>query len=294
MTFFASPTFIGVDIKPQGIRILELQKSKHNYLIKRLIRYELPYGVFQDEKIKRWDSLSLHLTEVVKTHGLINAYAAISLPADMVQMQRAQLAVDMAHADIEGEIQRQLQRDLPDMNDELSIDFGILSQHKDYIDVFFAAARQTYVEQFAACVNASGLQTRIIDLDMYAIIRAIAYIDPSVQAILYIANQTATLLIANTNYIEFQQRWFVTNTQDIFAELQARILLYQSSHPQIEMTKLALMGVDQQTVEKIQAHGYECYSPNPFARMKLTNIENNPCSDDLIACGLAMREVPIW
>lgn len=302
---FSKPSLVGLDIQPHGMRLVQLKKSRCGFLLERTATAALPGNVFGEGKIKCWDILHSALAEFVQAQGIHGLAAAIHLPANLVRMQRIQLPSGLLDEDIEAEIYEHIQRDLPGMHDALCIDFAVLSQNKaGYSNIFFAATRQGYLSQYMECVNRAGLKVKIIDVDIYALKRAVCFsLSPplsqiEVNAILHMVNNTVLFCIFDSEDILFHQEWDITEPAHLTDQLKTKIQFYLASNRHVEINKLTLSG-DSENMSKMTsdiAHSgaFQLEYPDPFSRMKLSSPIVANTSDLLIACGLAMRECAKW
>lgn len=171
-----SPSMVGLDIQPHEVRLVQLKKNKHGFLVERVAKNQLPPTVFAEGKINHWEGLGHVLTELISTLGIKGLPAAINLPASLVRMQQLQLPSGLTQRQIHTEIHAQLQRELPGMVDLLAIDYvAFPSDNAAYSDVLFAAARQEYIAQLGSCVSAAGLNVKIVDVDIYSLKRIVSY-----------------------------------------------------------------------------------------------------------------------
>lgn len=163
---------IGLDIQPDAIRFAQLSKRRQRYRIHQLASHVLPPGIFVDGKIKQWDTLQWQLMALGEKYHWQGVAAGIALPINLVRMQQIQLPAGLSDSEMETQVYLHIQRDLP-MTDTLCADFtAVASQIDNRVDVHFTAARQEYVSQYTACVAASGLQVKLMDVDVYAKQRA--------------------------------------------------------------------------------------------------------------------------
>ncbi|MBX3708583.1 MAG: pilus assembly protein PilM [Gammaproteobacteria bacterium] len=307
---FKSSSLIGIDIQTHEVRIVQLRKIKHGFLIEHIATSKLSAGVFLQGKVKEWDALSVVLTELTQSLGLSATAVVISLPANLVIMQQIQLPCGMTEAAIEAEIRAQIEQDFPGINEMLCIDFHVSVQEKqEYLDILFAAARQAYVMQYVQCIASMGLKVKIVDIDVYALRRIFSFALPFLRvlgepyAIVCENNCMVSFVIFNANQAVFHQQWETSGAEDFFSQLKNRIQIFRATFHYMELRKLAIYSAskfDQIVVDDKDFNSMiEVFHPNLFAsimwheRVKpYINQENS--GNFLLACGLAMCEVPQW
>lgn len=308
---FFSSALVGLDVQPGGLRLVQVRKKRHALVLEQAAFSAWPQAIFSEGKIKRWDVLESVLSPLVQALALTGLTAATHLPADKVRMQRMTLPNGLPQADIEKEIYAQVQRDLPGMTDALCLDF-VLTPDKTsaYANVFFALAREEYVSQYVKCINACGLKLKILDIDIYAVTRAVCQLASpvftagKVNAILYIVNELATFIVFNAHDILFHQQWESSASVDVTTELNNALHVFHAAFGEEEIAALFLCHKEATNQEKItakwlQAWPFPVYRPDLFNHIKLNNTLNKAqikegAVDFLLACGCALRECPLW
>lgn len=308
--YFSSTSLVGLDVQAREIRLIYLRKSRHEYLIEQAVVSELAAGIFVDGRIKQWDKFGAILTELVQMYGLTGTAASICLPVNLVRMQRLQLPQGLTDVLIEAEIKNQIERDFPGMTESLCIDFNISARNDgENVDVFFVVSRKEYIRQCVSVINSAGLKVKIVDIDVCALTRPFhlcpefPLIQGEVYAIAYVSTHTASLIIFNADEMIHQQQWEMTDSADFLTQLKTHIQIFFALFRNISIHKLAIYGIKkywQATMNDMDlALPFDVCYPDPFAIIKFgpyaqikPDLEN--IGDFLVACGAAMREVPVW
>jgi Tfp pilus assembly PilM family ATPase len=306
MPLFSQP-LIGLDIRPHKLTLIQTRKTRHGFQVERAMTAAVPGDLFDQGKIRHWETLKLILHGLVQQCGLRGIAAAIHMPATQVRTRQIQLPEGLPDAEIEAEIHAQIQRDLPGMSEALCMDFVVLQAGEGYVNVFSAAARQEYLMNYVHCVNASGLRVKIVDVDTHALVRAVNYAYGSdetdyLQGIFHADSDTATLAVYNRNEVIFHAHWSFSDTPDFSVQLNNQLRLCRAALGKNRLQRLSVCcGLEQRELfcHQAAALAVETHCPDLFARLKscLTDgdrqlLENLP--EYLLACGLAMREVPRW
>jgi len=297
------PSLVGIDIKASEIRLVQLKKARRGYQVNALAVKSFPCEVFWEGKVQEWGRLSDSLTELVENLDLKGQAAAVCLPANLIRMQPISLPQGLSPEEIEAEIYAYLQPDLFSKNESLCIDFHpfLVNKNTDN-DIFFAATRQEYLAQYTACINASGLLVKIVDVDIYALKRAITYCLPKtdksqLQAMIYVANESALLMVSNQHCILYHEHWDIDKHIDFESQLKSKIHISLNAFSSVPIEKLIVCDSRENLKNKISF--INSININPFTPMHFASHVDQAhalsCSTDfLIACGLAMREVPAW
>ncbi len=306
--FFRSPSWVGLDVQPDSVRLIQLRKIKKGFLIERLGFQPLPTGVFVEGKIKVWDRLCSVLSEWVHTWDIKNQATAITLSAQLVRMQHIQLPSGMPSKDIEAEIHAQIARDFPGMTEALCLDFTELRHEQTgYSDIFFVVTRQEYLSRYVSCVNAAGLKVKMVDVDIYTLKRAVNLALPfqilasQAAVLLYLTNRLVTLIIFNEREILLHQQWDMVDISDFHVQFKTRMQIFFATLGNISLHRLIVCASTSDLTWLTQALPLlwegEIFYPDLFRHISCAPTVNETfltehANDFLIACGSAMRGVP--
>jgi Tfp pilus assembly PilM family ATPase len=301
LSFLSSP-LVGVDVQPDGMRLVQLTRWPWGYHLEAAVHRPLPSGVFSEGKIKRWDRVGMVLEEMVHQYNLGGMPAVITLPANLVRMQRLVIPLGLSAEAIKGEIETHIQKEWPGVTEALNIDFIYLEGKQN---IFFAAVRQEYVTQYMACVNAAGLSTKMADVDVYAlkrVLQAVREASEVTHAILHVMKNGLSFTVFKGQEIIFHQYIEGAHQKELLLQLKARIEAYLSTVYDIAIKRIAICASNDaasRLMGPLKALGYEVYYPNLFQTVKFaSHLDQGLISDQAasygIAFGAAMREVPQW
>lgn len=290
---------VGLDIQPCGLRWVQLSHRRQGYVLERAILIEPVEQFFVEGKIKHWGRLSAQLAASVEQYGAKRMAAALCLPSNMVRLQRILLPKGMAEEEKEAEILSQLQRGLPGVSDTLRIDFVSVGMTRaDQDEVLVVAAREEYVARFVDCVNAAGLEVKVVDVDICALQRVSAFMS-DISLNIHLTASSATLIILKQNDGLHYRQWVVSTMPELVSEIHR----YMSACHADDNQNIAVYGADEVIPLFHQAWVRTSkivpIYPDIFLQLKqaenaeLNFMESNP-ADFLVACGLAMRKVPAW
>lgn len=199
-----SETMIGLDIQVDGFRLIERSLNRG---IKKLLYQPFPSSVYQDGRVVDWQVVRIMLAKWVVSLRLSAKKTVLALPANVVRMQKMQLPVGLNAVDIKAEIATQLHRDLPGLQEKLIIDFITPNAKTStgYTDIFFAATKEALLMPYVECVRAAGLRVSAVDIDLYALKRAMCEAEPSVM-ILQVTSRCAQLVVFQDEEIVFHEQ----------------------------------------------------------------------------------------
>lgn len=295
---FKSSSLIGIDINTEEIRLIGLIKTKNGNYLERCAVGALPPGTIIDGKIKDLPTVKTVMNDLVvltKSKGLC---AAVALPMQSVISRRIKLPSGLVEEEYEKQIVNSLNQYFPGMAEELCFDYTKLNQD----ELFLVAARQDYVQDYLNLMNQVGLKVKIIDVDLFALTRAIPLFLSSQQiiSILDFYSTSAHFMVIQNQEIIFSQ---LILTCHFSVDFNSALQNYFSMHRQIKLNVIILSGnisIDSDISQIIQQEfNLQSVRANPFSKMNLSpELEEQKVQQIaphmLVSCGLAMREMPQW
>lgn len=305
--FFSSSSLAGLEIQPRGLRLIQISKGRRGRTIQSAVSASLSEDVFREGKTSGWSSLETVLARIVRDLELQGVRAAVSLPVSLVRVQTLLLPRGLPEAAIAMEVHAQVQRDFPGMMETLSIDFVKLpAAEAGDMKILFAAVRQDYVNHCLACVNAAGLRLAFVDVDIFALRRALAFArfpvqgDEEAAAVLHMLDASAHLAVFQGRQLLFHSSWNMGVLADFTSRLRHQLQLCRAAAPSA-VGSVALcvgdtyLGAARETAQSL---GLAACVPDPFARLRTGARAEEELTgrrmDYLTACGLALREVKSW
>jgi type IV pilus assembly protein PilM len=282
---FTSQITIGLDIQVDAIRLLQLKKSRRQSEILHTAKLSLPQGLFSEGKINDWQLLTSLLAEQVENLGWQNLPTVIGLPAHLVRMQRLSLPAGLSAAEIEADIFLQLQQEMPGLSEPLAIDFSFLSaKEPDVLEVLYTAVREHYLAAYLQCLAVSGLNVKIVDVDCYALKRALTSEN---LPILHVKKHDSEFMVFDQHSLIFHQHWSAETSEENLLRLKDYWQIYAATfreHP-LKQIILCVEEVAYFAYEKILRELADCEIVSPALAMSC---------DFAVAFGLAQRELPAW
>lgn len=224
---------LGIDIHSTVIYTVKLSRKKPGWILEWATALSLPAVMIQEGNLSAENQTTLLLQEGIhKNYSRRHMVCAIALPAHLTIVQTIVLPMGLTSDEIKQEIVTQIQRELPEVTENLHIDFSMLSQQEDgYKHIFYAATKQTVLTQYVNCVQQAGLFVKIVDIDIYALCRIINLLMPNYLLqthyfIFHFFANRAILLAINHQQLVFYQTWNCNEYTDLFTQLQHYIQFY--------------------------------------------------------------------
>ncbi len=176
---------VGVDIAPDGVRVVELQwavrvlpgsRDRRVPHIAHHAQLPLDAGAWQSALEGDPQVLVDTLKRVLKASGTRQRHAALALPATSVITRTLCLPRPAHDEELEMLVEADAAQSLPYPRDEISLDFALLghSAHEEgMVDVLLVAARRERIAQRIAWAEAAGLKAAVVGVETQAVIAAI-------------------------------------------------------------------------------------------------------------------------
>lgn len=298
MTFFCTRTDLGLDIQPDAIRFVKLIKHHPHYGVEVIHEEAFTEDIFAEGKIKKWEVLQLILENLVARFHLQKFSTVIQVPSFLVRMNQLQVPKGLSHAAIQEEIEIQVKKELPGLNETLYLDFLEVASEKDHKELYYAAAREWYLTLYLRCLKSAGLHVTVIDIDVYALCRMIQYAMQlsigfkEVNMLIYLAKEQAFFLSFNHQAIGYCQL-LTTELSHLYQEIKVTLQRMMTANKDKSFQILTYGSSDyREVLSSLSDHvSVVCHYINPFEFLLCDDKDkfSEDMSAFIIACGLAMR-----
>ena len=191
----ASDDLIGLDIGADRIKLLKLNLASTPV---QIIEYEstpLPAGAIVKDEIKNPVAIGTALRDMLRKSGITAKYAAVAIPRTLAIIKTISIDKRFTAEDIESRAWIEANRLFPDLVGNIYLDFTITGpslQSPDQMDLLLVACRKEHIKPYLEIVQQGGLIPKIIDVNCYALERAL-------QAVLPQEAKTQTIALLNVN-----------------------------------------------------------------------------------------------
>lgn len=298
------PGMLGLTMRENVIRLLHLKKMKRQFFIQQVATREVQNAGLIENQTVTWNKVTSEVADVVLKYHLQGLPIAISLPASLVWMQRISMPSALNAKDMEREILSKHINDHSFALNELNMDISRLGLSKNgYADIFYVATGRHYLQQYAQAIKDAGLLVKVVDVDVYALVRAVSYVanlTPELNenlAIVHVTSEQVLFVCFDSRHILFYQQWPIDKNNLCYSQLQARIQFNLASHENIKIHKIIFCCAEDEYQAMQQMLSSFCavchYCPLSFEGM-MSDVDmdliKNPHFDWWVALGLAMRE----
>ena len=169
---------IGIDIDARYIKLIVLTKTTPVTIAYFSVQ-ELPMMVLTENlELKDHATISATLTQLKVNHPALCSEAAIALPGSSVVTKQIILDTHLTDIHLEEQVWLEAGKYFPDLIEDLSLDFHVHGPNEtdnSKLDVLLVACRKTSIEQRIAPLVDSHFQVKVVDVDYYALERALRY-----------------------------------------------------------------------------------------------------------------------
>lgn len=235
---------LGVEISLPAVKMLELSAQGSSYRVENfaLAAFD-PEALLYDE-IK--DAQTIKDT-ISTMHGKFmskDINVATAVPASLAVIKQLTLDANLSEIDIETKAWLEAEKAFPKLVEEVNLDFAVLGPTRNEPsknEVLLVACRKEHIESRVALLNEIGIQVKVVDVDYYAIVRALTHLvtqlpdkgtDQTV-AVLNLGTTTLTLIVLdNLQFLysynqAFDGQGFIAEVEQV---LGAENLIVEYSH----------------------------------------------------------------
>ncbi|MFB4392703.1 MULTISPECIES: type IV pilus biogenesis protein PilM [unclassified Pseudomonas] len=295
-------SLLGVEIAPDSIRMLQLQRARGRNRVSAWARQALPVPLHGD-----WleqPELVAALREAHAGCGSGHPRLAMALPGTQVICKRHTLPLGLCEFEQEAYLLAEAQGLFPFPLDDLALDFQVLGTARnapDKLEVLVAACRHSTLERLSLRLEAAGLELGAVEVDSIALARAASLASsgaPSRRLLLLEADGMALHTWPDGPLpIRHARRW--SGAGDSAQRLDDIQRLLAIGSPLLAGDTLLVAGgaANQAWVEAMTEHlGVACELAQPLRGLDLGAFERSQAlaqasASMTLACGLALGAV---
>lgn len=201
-------SMLGIDANAHAVKLVELKNHKDSYHLISCAYIKLP--TLNDASSDH--AMSYAIQQALKISGTTATSAAIAISDLYVLCKTIELDATLNQKEIAIHLRQLAQQYFNLQSQELLLDFEILGvpqKNSGLMQIRWAAARRRDIESKIHFLKQAGLTTKIIDIDSYAIARAIApqfkNTEHNSSGIIYISQSTLQLMILHHNNLIYSK-----------------------------------------------------------------------------------------
>lgn len=167
-----SRELMALDISSTRVKLLVLSGEPGRYQIEAYASENLPAGAMADNQVAEPELVGQTVTRVIQRSGTRLRQAAVAVSGSAVISKIIDMPATLSEDEIEQQIGFEADQYIPYPVEEVSLDFQILGpneQDPEMNRVLLAACRRDTVEMRLAAMEMAGLQTKVVDVEGYAL-----------------------------------------------------------------------------------------------------------------------------
>jgi type IV pilus assembly protein PilM len=166
---------IGIDISSSAIKVMQLNKQRHNIVIEHYAMESLAPGLVVEKTIKNPEGVMQALERALKKAKITSKLACIAIPHSEAITRTIQVSRHLSEKAIQAEIENEADRYIPYDLQDVSMDFaimGISPKNDELFDILIVATKNENIQARLDLLGGVGLNAKIVDIDTYAMERA--------------------------------------------------------------------------------------------------------------------------
>jgi len=213
MLFKTKKQLFGLDIGSHSIKLVELNKGKHEYKLKSVGIKQIPKETIIDGAIMDPTTLVEAIRTLISETKPSTKFVALSVSGQSVIVKKINVPF-MTEEELANAIQWETEQYLPFSIQDVYYDFKILGESNEIqgqLDVLLIAAKKELIDDYQAVIRDVGLEPLVIDIDVFALQNMFELNESILEdKVIMLANLGATF--TNINIIKNGQSLF---TRDI-------------------------------------------------------------------------------
>lgn len=172
-----APNLVGVDIGSHSIKAVLLAKNGNTYKVEAVAVEPTPKGAVVDHEIQDIEPVGEALRRLVRRLPSKVQAAAMAVAGSSVMTKVIFMDASLSDDEMMSQIEVEAENLIPHPLDEINLDFERLRTNVNdpsRVDVLLSAARSESVEARVAAMEIASLDTKIMDIEAYALGRAVA------------------------------------------------------------------------------------------------------------------------
>jgi type IV pilus assembly protein PilM len=239
-----SKPVVGLDISSTSVKLVELSMQSEGYQVESFAISSLPAGAVVEKNINDVDLVADVIRQLLSKSRCKIKDAAVAVAGSSVITKIIDMPSGLTEDALEEQITIEADQYIPFPLDEVAIDFEIQGQANEdsnVMQVLLAACRKENIELRIAALEQAGLTPKVIDVEAYAIERALPLIvddweadTDQLVAIMDIGATVSTLsVLKNHQTIYTREQLFGGN--NLTDEIQRRYGLSQAEAEQAKV-----------------------------------------------------------
>lgn len=170
----AKNSAIGLDIGSSSVKIVELRRDGRGVHVQRFGIEPIPFGSLEGGAIRNPSLMAENIRQILTTYKIKNKDVVIAVAGQTVIVRHVKFPLMEAN-ELREALKWEAERYIPYPVDDAALDFEIISRDvaTSEMEVMLVAAQKKLIETHIEAVKGSGLQPTAIDVQPFALLRAL-------------------------------------------------------------------------------------------------------------------------
>jgi type IV pilus assembly protein PilM len=180
-----SNSLLGVDISSSSVKIVKLSHSGGQYKLDSYVIRPLAPKSVVEKNISDIASVGEAVAGAVSVMKPAIKDAAVAVAGSAVITKTIEMSAALSDSELENQIIVEADQYIPYPLDEVAIDFErqrLSERSEDLVEVLLAACRKENVDSRVMALELGGLDTKVVDIEAYAIERAFSLLNEQIEA----------------------------------------------------------------------------------------------------------------
>lgn len=194
---------VGIDLSPDFFKLAKISHSGNQMTIENFAILPVPAGIIVKDEVKDATAMSELIRTLVKQAGVESKDVALAISRSSVMIKNINIDSRLTENDIESRAWIEANRLFPDLVGNIYLDFSVsepLANDNSLRDMTLVACRKDVINPYVDALLQAGLTARVIDVNCYALERALPLTLPAVDnlttvALLNLNLHLSTLLV---------------------------------------------------------------------------------------------------
>lgn len=176
---------LGVDISSTSVKLLELSQNNDGFRVESYAVEPLPENAVVEKNINDVEGVGEAIEKVVNKTRTRVKKAVVAVAGSAVITKTIEMSAGLSDEDMETQINVEADQYIPYPLDEVALDFeqlGAKDGSEGNVEVLLAACRRENVELREDALSIGGLDTKIVDVEAFALERAFQLLIPQFEA----------------------------------------------------------------------------------------------------------------
>ena len=176
---FGPKNLVGLDIGLNSVKVCELQynpNKRDQYKLVKFAFVDLPEGALIEDEIQKPDEIVEAIKLALKKSKIKIKNACMGMSGPNTMSKRIQLPGG-SDEEIEDQVLWESEQFIPFGVDDSTVSYHVIGENAGGgVDVLIAAARNDIVQSFRDLATEAGLDIKVVDLDMFALINSFEHV----------------------------------------------------------------------------------------------------------------------